>query len=337
MSIPVQASSASAGPRVSIVLCGYNQAAYLEHSIASALNQTHRNIELIVVDNGSTDGSQELAERYRSDPRVRLLLHPRNGPVTQKLNEAIAAATGEYVSLLYADDYYLPHKIERQLQAFSTLPPDYGVVYAPGYREDEASGRRWLDRTLKVSGWILKDMFDLRDEGFINPIAPLLRKQCFIDFPFHEDLFVEGECIFWRIAMTHKFHYLDEPLIVMREHAGNIGKAVKLNAQMVLTVYDKLEREPAFPRGLLHDLNTLRGDFIGGCAWLGIRLAGDPRWARSCVRLALRWQPRQIVRPRMLATMGLCLAPETVVRVFNRVLNAALRRNETVGFRADYS
>lgn len=324
-------------PKVSIILCGYNQRAYLNDAIASALRQTHQNLELIVVDNGSTDGSREVAETVESDPRVRLLLHSANGPVTQRLNEAIALASGEYVSLLYADDYYLPHKLERQLQEFSRLPSDYGVVYSPGYREDERTGRRWLDRTLKVSGWILKEMFDRRDDGFINPIAPLLRRQCFIDYPYDEDLFVEGEMIFWRIAMKYKFHYLDEPLSVMREHAGNIGKAVKKNAEMVLAVYDKLAREPEFPPELLHDLTTLRGDFIGGCAWLGIRLAEDPRWARSCVVAALRWQPRQIVRPRMLATLALCVMPAGAVRAFNRALNVAKRRRETVGFRADYS
>lgn len=324
-------------PKVSILLCCYNQAAYLGEAIASALGQTHRNIELVLVDNGSTDGSQELARTHQADPRVRLLLHRENAAVTRRLNEAIALSSGEYISFLYADDYYLPRKLERQLQPFLTLPPEYGVVYSPGYREDETTKDRWLDRTLKVSGAILKEMFDRRDEGFINPISPLVRRQCFIDYPFHEDLFVEGESIFWRIAMTYKFHYVDEPLSVMREHAGNRGKAVKLNAQTVLTLYDKLAREPNFPPDLRHDLNTLRGDFIGGCAWLGIRLAADPRWARSCVVLALRWQPRQILRPRMLATMALCVLPAGAVRAFNRALNVAKRRKETVAFREDYS
>src|SRR5688572_7176042 len=95
-------------PKVSVVLCTYNQAPYLAEAIESVLSQTHRNFELIVVDNGSTDGSQELLADYAADPRVRLQLHRENGPVTRRLNEAMACASGEYVSVLYADDYYLP-------------------------------------------------------------------------------------------------------------------------------------------------------------------------------------------------------------------------------------
>jgi glycosyltransferase involved in cell wall biosynthesis len=278
-----------------------------------------------------------VARTYQADPRVRLLLHDGNAAVTKRLNEAIALSSGQYVSILYADDYYLPHKLERQLQEFSTVSPDYGVVYSPGYRVDALSGRRWVEKTLTASGFILKEMFLRDDEGFINPISPLVRRECFIDYPFHEDLFIEGENIFRRIAMKYKFQYLDEPLSVMREHAGNRGKAIKLNAQMVLTVYDKLSREPDFPPDLLGNLNRLRGDFIGGCAWLGIRVAADPKWARSCVRSAIRWQPMHIFRPRMLATLALCTLPAGAIRAFNRAFNLATHSKETVAFRTDYS
>ncbi|MEI8155141.1 MAG: glycosyltransferase [Hyphomicrobiales bacterium] len=122
--------------KVSIILSGYNQAAYVEDAMASAFAQTHRNLEVVVVDNGSTDGSPALLKKYETDPRVRLLLHDRNGPVTQRLNEAIRLASGQYISILYADDYYLPHKLARQLEEFSKLPADYGVVYSPGLRLD---------------------------------------------------------------------------------------------------------------------------------------------------------------------------------------------------------
>ncbi|HLE56818.1 MAG TPA: glycosyltransferase, partial [Rhodothermia bacterium] len=70
-------------PKVSIILCGYNQVAYLDGAIRSALCQTHRNLELIIVDNGSTDGSQEVAKAYHADPRIRLLLHDSNTAVTK--------------------------------------------------------------------------------------------------------------------------------------------------------------------------------------------------------------------------------------------------------------
>jgi glycosyltransferase involved in cell wall biosynthesis len=333
----VQIMNNSMESKVSVVLCGYNQGEYLRDAVASALSQTHRNLELIVVDNGSTDGSQELLQAYQADPRVRLLLHDSNGAITKRLNEAIALASGQYVSILYADDFYLPQKLERQLQEFSKLSPEYGVVYSPCYRDNVVTGRRWTGKSLKASGSILKEMFVRQDEGFINPISPLVRRECFIDYPFHEDLFVEGESIYWRIAIKYKFHYLDEPLSVMREHAGNRGKAIKLNAQMVLELFERLQQEQGFPQELLVDLKRFRGNFMGACGWLAIRVLVDPRWARECLFLAIRWRPRQIIRPRTLLGLALSLLPVGAVRAFNKLLNSVGDQKETVAFRTDYS
>ena len=326
------------GPKVSVILCGYNQAAYLDDAVASVLSQTHRDLELIIVDNGSTDGSQELLKKYAAEPRVRLLLHPANAPVTKRLNEAIALSSGEYISLLYADDYYLPNKLERQLGEFSRLPADYGVVYSPSFRVDVATGARWIDPTLRRSGAVLKDMF-LRghSEGFINPISPMMRRECFVRYPFHEDVFVEGETIFLRFAMTFKFHFVDEPLTVMREHTSNIGKAIKANIAIALLLFDRLLAEPEFPRELLADANTYYVNLMGICGWLGIRMAADPVWARQCLIAAIRRQPAQLGRPRILAGLALSLLPVGAIRLLNRALDAMRPHNETVAFRADYT
>lgn len=320
------------------MLCGYNQAAYIQAAVASALAQTHANLELIVIDNGSTDGSPELLRPYQSDPRVRLLLHPSNDAVTKRLNEAIRLSSGEYISLLYGDDYYLPQKLERQLEAFAGLTPDYGVVYSPNYRLDDATGTKWIDKTLKCSGAILREMFVRHDEeGFINPISPLLRRECFERCRYHEDVFMEGESILLRIAVTYKFHYLDEPLTVMREHANNVGKAIKLNAESAMVLIGKLPAEPDFPPELMPDLNAFRGRLLGVWGWLGIRMAADPVWARKCFLSAIRLQPQQLLRPRTLGGLALSLLPASGVRLFNHGMNAMRDHKENVVFRPDYN
>jgi len=324
--------------KVSIIVCGYNQGPYFKDAVASALSQTHHNVEVMVVDNGSTDGTRESLKGFAFDPRVRLLLHTTNAPVTKRLNEAIALSSGEFVSILYADDYYLPQKTARQLEAFSRLPSDYGVVYSPSYRIDVVTGDKWIDPTLKKSGAVLKDMFlRAHSEGFINPISPLIRRECFSRCPFREDVFAEAENIFLRLAVAYKFHYLDEPLTVMREHSYNLGKAIKVNAEIAVILLDKLVGEPDFPQELLADSYTYRGNFLRICGWLGIRMAADPVWARACLLSAIKAQPRQLLRPRMLAGLALSMLPPGAVRLFNRALNSIRSHRETVAFRADYS
>lgn len=322
-------------PTVTVVLTSYNQAEYLRESIESVIGQTYRDWELILIDNGSTDNSPEILDEYRTHAQVRVIRYEQNRPLTMILNIGVAEARGKYWSLLHSDDYYLPEKLERQVAAFDDLPEDYGVVYSPGYRLDELTRRRWLDNTLKVSGFILKDMLSTQAEG-INPISPLIRRNCSLEYPFHEDVFIEGESIFWRIAMKYKFRYLDEPLVVMREHAGNRGRAIKLNAQAVLILIDKLTRELEFPPGLLADLHRFRRHFMGVCGWLGIREAADPQWARSCLMLAIEGEPKQLFRPRTLAGLALSTLPAGAIRAINKALNMA-RGKQTVAVKTDYS
>lgn len=326
----------TAAPTVSVIICGYNQGTYVKAAVESALAQTYPHVEVIVVDNGSTDESPAILRAYAGDARVRLMLHPTNAPVTRRLNEAIGVSTGTYISLLYADDYYLPNKLERQVAVFETLGPEYGVVYSPGFREDVVTGERWLDATLRRNGFVLKDMF-LRShtEGFINPISPLMRREVFLRYPFHEDVFAEGETIFFRFAMTYQFYFVDEPLTVMREHDSNMAKAIKVNIAIALRLFDKMLAAPEFPAELLPDANTYYGNLMGISGWLGIRMAADPTWARECFIKAIRRQPSQLRRPRVLAGLALSLLPAAVLRLFNRSMNTVRTHKETIAFKAD--
>src|SRR5262245_55855589 len=131
--------------KVSTILCCYNQAEFVAGAIDSVLNQTHDDVELIAIDNGSTDGSADVMRRYQNDKRVVLMLHPVNDRLTKRQNEGIARATGDFVSMLYADDYYLPRKFERQLAAFDGLGPEFGVVYSPGIRLNVLNGEQWVE------------------------------------------------------------------------------------------------------------------------------------------------------------------------------------------------
>jgi glycosyltransferase involved in cell wall biosynthesis len=323
-------------PLVSVIVAGYNQRPYVEGAIASVFAQTYGNVELIVVDNGSTDGSRELLTKYEQDPRVRLLLHARNASVSARLNEAITLSAGDFVSILYADDYYLPAKIESQVEAFASLPPNYGVVYGPGWRENER-GERWIDPTLKRSGDVLRAMFELaQKDGFVNPISPLVRRRCVLEDPFDEEVFAEGENIYFRLALTWKFQFLPEPLVVMREHAGNLGKAIKPNKDVAIRLLDKLLADPRFPDDCREAVSRYRGRFLAMCGWVGLRMATDPRWARACLISAIRSDPALLLRPRTVAGLALSSLPAGAIHRFNQLLNATRRHKETVAVRADY-
>jgi len=115
-------------PLTSVVIPAYNAEPFLERTLRSALRQTHSNLEVIVVDDGSTDKTRAIAEAVAAtDDRVRIISVP-NGGVAKARNIGIAEANGEFVAFLDADDLWHPTKIELQLAAMSRRIGDYQPV-----------------------------------------------------------------------------------------------------------------------------------------------------------------------------------------------------------------
>jgi len=102
---------------VSVILPNFNYAVYLKQCISSVLEQTYKNIELILIDDASTDGSLYIMRKYNLDSRVKIIRNWVNRGVSACRNEGIELATGEYLCFIDADDFWYPEKIECQLKS----------------------------------------------------------------------------------------------------------------------------------------------------------------------------------------------------------------------------
>lgn len=324
-------------PLVSVVLCGYNQAAFVRDAIDSVLGQTYPHVELVAIDNGSTDDSREIMATYAGDPRVRLFLFTENDRLTRRLNEGIRQARGAYVSILYADDYYLPEKTAVQMEAFAGLGPEYGVVYSPGYRLNVLTGERWRYESQRVSGDVLESFLLRRHEGYVNPISPLIRREALLRHPYREEVFNEGEALFMRLAMTHKYFFVEPPLVVMREHLSNMGKVLKKNDDAHRVLMDRLERDPDFPPRLRRALHVFRGRVLRNRGWEALRVMNDRDFARARFREALSFDWRQAFHPRMVVGAALLLLPRALVQRLNRLANRLVRHKGNITFKEDYA
>src|SRR5271170_1724815 len=110
----------STGPVFSVVIPVFNGGEYLERAIASVLRQTLRDFEVIVVDDGSTDGAVDRAMLIK-DSRLTILSQPNAGAPTA-LNRGVSAARGEYIAFLDADDLWAPDKLQRQAESLIAHP-----------------------------------------------------------------------------------------------------------------------------------------------------------------------------------------------------------------------
>ena len=103
-------------PLVSVIVPVYNVLPYLREALDSVINQTYKNLEILVVDDGSTDGSGAVCDEYLSDPRV-IVIHQENRGLSGARNTALDRMTGEYVAFLDSDDAFMPEMIERMVAA----------------------------------------------------------------------------------------------------------------------------------------------------------------------------------------------------------------------------
>lgn len=230
-------------PTVSIIIPAYNAEAYLAEAIQSALDQTYADTEIIVVDDGSTDATPAIARKFSS---VRLI-QQANGGVSKARNTGIAAAEGEYLQFLDADDTLLPEKIARCMAAFHENP-SADVVYCDHEirSPDMKTALLQPDDRPRPQGRIAETLINAT-ASFWVPHCPLVKKDDARGVGgFRENLQGVADWHFWvKLAVAGKrFQHMPETLCWYRFTPQSMSK------QRAAMLEDRLRAYQA-----LHELN----------------------------------------------------------------------------------
>lgn len=234
--------NSQAPPRVSVIIPSYNAEAFLSDAVESVLNQTWRDLELIIVNDGSTDGTGSLAQRLsEGDRRVKIVDKP-NGGLSSARNAGIAAASGDAICFLDADDVFLPDKIERQAQ-FLEHAPSCDFVYSDYYVGDSQLTPIWLESVRPAMAKM--EEYLLYRNGFA-PLCPLLRSRLVVATgDFDETLRATEDWDYWIRAAQHgRFCYLPGAVGIYRTHSGQMHRNRELMRSSGRRVAEK-----HFPRG----------------------------------------------------------------------------------------
>lgn len=209
---------ASAGrrpPKVTVAIPAYNRERYLADAIESVLAQTFTDFELLIVDDGSSDRSVEIARSYR-DPRVRIVRHDRNKGVAAARNTAVAEAAGAYFAFLDSDDVAYPDRLARQV-AFLDRHPDHAAVGAWIDWMDE-HGRRTRRVKRKPVSWDEIAAQRLFRAGLENTVS-MARTAILRRYGHDERYSLGSDFDLWaRIAADHKLANLPRVLACRRLH-----------------------------------------------------------------------------------------------------------------------
>ncbi|HLS97094.1 MAG: glycosyltransferase family A protein [Porticoccaceae bacterium] len=295
-------------PRVSVIVPAWNAAAYIGECLASALAQDHRDLEVLVVDDASGDDTADrVALEARRDSRIRLLRHPRNLGVSAARNTAIAAASGDLIAFLDADDRWLPGKISRQLAALGA-EPDAGLVFTAS-RAIDARGAV-IDPDLCRGKAIPVGRVDLRD--FVIRRYPLITSSAMVRRPcldavggFDTAIAVGEDFDLWaRILNQFPQAYVPEPLTDYRMHGDGATANPLRNRLSKVRVLEKLRGDPAFDR-LTRDPAFTRHQhrqYLGAARLLAAEGRGAEADAlyRKALALDIPWHARLATRLRRL-------------------------------------
>jgi glycosyltransferase involved in cell wall biosynthesis len=210
-------------PLVSIVIPTYNREHLLIESINNALKQTYQNIEIVIIDDGSQDGTKAFMQDYQN-PKVSYFYKANGGPSTAR-NEGIRRAKGAYIAFMDSDDLWDPYKLEAQVKFFESNL-NAGMV-TTNYRFIDAAGSI-VKEPGKAFGYTTKNGF-IHDITAINfPIATtstfMVRKYVFETVGmFNESLGISEDLDLWvRIGLKFEVGYIDEVLVSVRLHEDHL-------------------------------------------------------------------------------------------------------------------
>ena len=300
-------------PSVSIVIATRDRARWIAETIESVQRQTFTDWELVIVDDGSTDGTEGVVAQFGADDRIRWIPRAAEGRSAAR-NHGIAVSSGPLVAFQDADDLWEPTKLARQVDALAA-DPTAGLCYTAA-RFIDATGTRLAMRKPPepLEGFALPR---LARGNVIILASVVVRRACFDQVgAFEPNLHACEDWDLWlRIARRFPVAFVDEELTLYRVHPGNTARAAVLDGG--LHVVDRLYADPTTPRLTRLSRTAARARLL----WYDVTtLAAEDRAAAwDLARQAFRESPRTLASRPALGAVAALLLPIPALRAIRRV------------------
>jgi len=213
--------------KVSVLLPIYNGQRFLKRAIDSILNQTFKDFELIIINDGSTDKTRDILLQYEGSPNIQVF-HKQNEGVTKTLNMAFSLSQGEYITFLSHDDWWLPYKLEREVKVMDACSKKIGVVYSNFYKYYEAS------KTAKPIFASPTAKEHIRNKCGLNISSSIIRRSALLHLQKRDGYVLDQtmkDCIDWdlwiRLAQICYFKHIPQLLTYYSIHKKQMSNTIQ--------------------------------------------------------------------------------------------------------------
>lgn len=215
-------------PKVSILVPTYNYAHYLDDTIPSALNQTYADFELLIVDNHSTDNTEEAIQKYLKDPRVSYHKNPKNLGVVANFNRCLELANGEYIKFLCADDKFHPQILEKYVPIMDQYP-NVSLITCDKQAFGHKNHQTITPLTHLINGRTANLHMLIGNYCWIGePSSVMFRKRDLNEGKFTSEYKQYVDWEMWiRLLTVGDCYVVPEILVYVRFHAGSVSKEQK--------------------------------------------------------------------------------------------------------------
>jgi glycosyltransferase involved in cell wall biosynthesis len=210
-------------PLVSVIMPSYNHAKYLPEAIESVFGQTFQDFELIIIDDGSEDGSQQIIEDYQDkDDRIRTVMHTENKGISETFNELIEISEGKFLTPIASDDIWVENKLEKQLEIMGK--DENLIIWTEGEIIDSKSvstNNKFTEKynVVKKNGCIFEELLG---GNFVFGSSMMYKKENLDGIRPDSNLkYLNDHKFFLDLAYKYQFYFIPEPLTKYRVHGKN--------------------------------------------------------------------------------------------------------------------
>lgn len=220
-------------PLVSVICLCHNHKPYLEEAMGSVLAQGYSNIEVIVVDDASDDGSKAMLEKWCKEQNFPFIDLPQNVGNCTAFNKGFSQSRGKYIIDFSTDDVMLPNRIEKQVKFFEMQEANVGVIFSNAQIVDEGGKHIRLHYAVDANGNIKEEVpegdvySEVLSRYFISPPTMMIRREVLADLDGYDESLAYEDFDFW-VRSARKYQYAFQPSCLTKVRRVKVSLSSKL-------------------------------------------------------------------------------------------------------------